>query len=287
MIRSVLGIIAAIFLSITAVLDSFAAEYGCLEYSIINGEAVITGFSGEPTDLEIPEFISCYPVTEIRDNAFCNCSSLERITFPETLTKIGHHSFYACYSLREIALPSGLTELGEGCFCGCTALITAKLPDTLEQLPRSCFRACTSLMNIELPDKLESVGDFCFAGCTRLEKAETGECLASVGDGAFFMCNKLKSIYIPPSCTAIGDQAIGYSCDGNMALRQHDMLIRGNAGTSAERYAARNGLRFRAVNADKEKARTCALLLGIIILFVLMRWFLRIVFTDRSDQKLK
>ena len=100
MIRSVLGIIAAIFLSITAVLDSFAAEYGCLEYSIINGEAVITGFSDEPTDLEIPEFISCYPVTEIRDNAFCNCSSLERITFPETLTKIGHHSFYACYSER-------------------------------------------------------------------------------------------------------------------------------------------------------------------------------------------
>lgn len=297
--KIILGVTAAVFLLFSGKFSAFGAENADYEYSIIGGEAVITGFKGEPTEFDIPEFIGCYPVTEVRDNAFCNCSSLKRIGLPDTVTKLGHHCFYACYSLESIALPEGLTEIGEGCFCGCTELVSVEITDTLEELPDSCFRACTSLKEIHLPSELQAVGAFCFAGCTALESAETGEKLLSIGDRAFFMCDKLNTIYIPPACTSIGVQAVGFTCEGNMELRRSDMLIRGCAGSVAEKYARDNGFDFFetedtedvfAVGSADEKngdVPRFALLLGASAFVLLILLLLRIVFTDWSDQKLK
>ena len=287
MFRAVCGVFAAVFLFFSASFRAFGAEKADLKYSIIGGEAVIIGFTGEPTELAVPEFIGCYPVTEIRDNAFCNCSSLKRISLPSSLTKLGHHCFYACDSLESIALPDGLAEIGEGCFCGCTGLAAAELPDNLEQLPDSCFRACTSLKEIALPSALVSVGAFCFSGCTDLESVRTGENLTSVGDRAFFMCGRLKSFDVPSACTEIGTQALGYTCDGNMELRKRDMVIRGTKGSAAETYAEDNGLRFYAAENNGHSARQWAALGGLALLSILILSVLRIVFTDWSDQKLK
>ena len=58
------------------------------------------------------------------------------------------------------------------------------------------------------------------------------------------MCGRLKSLYIPPVCKQIGSQAVGYTCDGNMMLKQTDMVIDGEAGSAAEDYARENGLLF-------------------------------------------
>ena len=169
------------------------------------------------------------------------------MTLPETLMKIGHHSFYGCYSLKNVVLSEKLTEIGEGCFCGCTGLLTAvELPDSLEILPDSCFRACTSLSKVRLPKRLTSAGAFCFAGCTGLKDVQTDDELLFIGERAFYMCGKLNEIYIPPTCTFIGKQAVGFTCDGNLELKQMGLLISGERGTAAERYAAENGLRFNA-----------------------------------------
>ncbi|MBP5577901.1 MAG: leucine-rich repeat domain-containing protein [Ruminococcus sp.] len=297
--KIIFGAVAAVFLLMTAAFSALGAEKGELEYSIIGGEAVLIGFNGEPTELDIPDFIGCYPVTEVRDNAFYNCTSLKRITLPDSVTRIGHHCFYGCYSLESASLPEGLTEIGEGCFCGCTGLASAELPDTLEILPDSCFRACTSLTEIKLPHQLKSIGNFCFAGCTSLEVPETWCELLSVGERAFFMCDRLESIYIPPSCTSLGSQAVGYTCDGNMVLRQRALIIKGVNGSAAERYAEENGLRFYEMEAAEEDfsaAETdnkseddslCGILTGAVILLILILSLLRIIFTDWSDQKLK
>ena len=290
MLRFIIGVIAAVFLSFTAAFNASGAEDDDFMYSIINGEAVIVGFNGEPSELDIPDFIGCYPVTEVRDNAFCNCRSLKRISLPSTLTRLGHHCFYACYSLQSIALPDSITGIGEGCFCGCTGLVAAELPDSLENLPDSCFRACTSLTEIELPEQLKEIGNFCFAGCTSLEAADTGDELLSIGERAFFMCDRLESIFIPPSCKSIGAQAVGYTCDGNMELRRRDMVIKGSGNSAAEHCAEDNGLQFyeeaKAESAFAAGDSTCrrTALIGSVIFGLLILALLRIVFTDWSDQ---
>ena len=238
-ITIILSVFAALSLSGTAA----SAEEGC-KHSIIDGEAVIIGFSGEPEHLQIPDFIEGCPVTEIRDNAFYNCGSLISVELPDTLMKIGHHSFYACNSLESVALPEGLEQLGAGCFCGCTAMKYAEIPESLVELPDSCFRACSSLSEITLPDKLESIGQLCFAGCIELKSAELPESLGVIGEKAFYMCDRLRRIYLPPSVGLIGDKALGYTCDGNSISRTADMLIISRKDTAAENYAEDNGFCF-------------------------------------------
>ena len=221
-----------------------------LIYSVHDGEAVVTGFTGRPEYIDIPDFFSCYPVTELRDNAFYNCETLRGIEMPDTVERIGHHCFYACDRLEAVRLPDGLEEIGEGCFCGCVRLSDIFLPASLDKLPDSCFRACVSLADVELPQGLKSIGELCFSDCEGLERISTGNELSSIGGGAFYMCPRLESIFISSACTYIGDQALGYDCIGNKLIKNDSMVILGAEGSAAERYASANGLAFSCYNGD-------------------------------------
>ena len=231
-------------------------EISGYEYTVIDGEVTVVGFTGEPVYIDIPGFIEGCPVTEIRDNAFYNCHSLKSIKLPDTVLKIGHHSFYACYELESVILPDGLEEIGMGCFCGCGELSYVELPDTLKVLPDSCFRACASLTAVTLPQELETIEKLCFSGCRELRSVETGDSLADIGERAFYMCGGLGYVYIPPSVKNIGTEALGYDCDGNMLIKHTEMIIAGAEGSAAERYAEENGMVFaegdRSVGAFAE-----------------------------------
>ncbi len=217
------------------------AEY---EYTIINNEATITGFTGEPVYIEIPETIEGCRVVELRDNAFYECSSLRHIDLPGTVRKIGHHCFYACSSLESIAIPGSVTEIGMGCFCGCAALNSASLPDSFSTLPESCFRSCTSLTSFTVPDSVVTVGDFCFSGCVELKNVSLGRKLKSVGDCAFYMCSSLKGLYVPPSVNDIGICAFGYVPTENGAVIADDFVLLGDGDSAARAYAKDNHITF-------------------------------------------
>ena len=220
------------------------AEMNGLVYSVHEGEAAVTGYIGEPEYIDIPDFFGCYPVTELRDNAFYMCETLRGIILPDTVARIGHHCFYACDMLEAVRLPEGLEEIGEGCFCGCIGLKDISLPASLDELPASCFRACESLAGIELPQGLKGIGELCFSGCESLKRVSTGMELGSIGGGAFYMCPELKCIFIPPACKDIGAQALGYGCTGNELVINEDMFILGESGSLAEKYATVNGIGF-------------------------------------------
>ena len=64
-----------------------------LNYIICNDKAVITGFEGEPEIICIPEFIDGKPVSEIRENAFYRCKSLEKVIIPKSVEKSGTSCF--------------------------------------------------------------------------------------------------------------------------------------------------------------------------------------------------
>jgi len=235
---------AIFFLLISADNKNAAAESSGYEYTIINGEATVVGYTGEPEIIEVPEYIEGCPVTEVRDNAFYNCHSLKTAVLPDTILKIGHHSFYACYELESVKLPAELEEIGMGCFCGCAALKEIELPETIEIIPDSCFRACTALSEIKLPKGTSIIEKFCFAGCTGLYSAELGDSIAAVGERAFYMCDRLSCVVLPRTCYDIEPQAFGYSCDGNKMTIKTDMTLIGERGSAAEKYAAENGLEF-------------------------------------------
>lgn len=216
-------------------------------YTIINNEAAITGFSGEPTYINIPDIIDGCRVTEIRDNSFYNCSTLKHIDIPETVEKIGHHAFYACLSLENIAVPDSVTEIGMGSFCGCDALRSVSLSEKLTELPDSCFRSCTSLTNIMIPQNVERIGEFCFSGCTSLVSVSIGDKVESLDDCAFYMCSSLKNLYIPDSAERIGSCAVGYIPTPEGSMTMDNFIVLGSKKSAAKKYADENNLTFEDV----------------------------------------
>lgn len=235
---------ASAFPSISA---SAAEKEAGYVYTIIDNEATITGFEGEPSYIEIPETIESCRVTEIRDNSFYECGSLKHIALPDTLEKIGHHAFYACYSLESITIPDSVTELGMGSFCGCESLTSVTLSNKLKRLPDSCFRSCTNLTSFDIPDNITEIGDFCFSGCTALTDLSLNETIESIGDCSFYMCG-LESLYVPSSVSELGVCSVGYTPTESGASQIEGFTVLGKKKSAAADYAKENSLSFR--NAD-------------------------------------
>lgn len=229
----------------------FTAYAQELQYTVINGEATITGFSGQPESIVIPPELEGAPVTEIRDNAFYKCTSLKEITLPESLEKMGHHCFFECTSLEKIVIPDSTAEIGMGCFDGCSALSEVTLSENFAVLPESCFRGCSSLKSIILPQNVTEIQKFCFAGCGSLSGISLSGNLKSIGDLAFYGCNSASEIYIPDSVENIGIHSLGYNEYGKIS----GFSVTGSPDSAAEKYAAENEFPF---SADPETAAAFA-----------------------------
>lgn len=246
--KKILSAASAAFLILTALIPMCAraaeSEKTGFVYTIIDNEATVTGFQGEPVYIDIPETVDGCRVTEIRDNAFYECGSLKQITLPGTIEKIGHHGFYGCYSLESIVIPDSVTEIGMGSFSGCTALTYAALPESIVSLPESCFRSCTSLKNIIIPDTVEKIGDFCFSSCTSMTSVSLGEAVTELGDCSFYMCTSLKSLYIPPSVTDLGFCSVGYIPTNDGAIPNEEFTLVGTKNSAAQAYADENAVSF-------------------------------------------
>lgn len=228
--------------------SAFAEDQDGFTYTIINEEATIIGFTGEPVYIEIPETIEDCPVTQIRDNAFFNCSTLRQISLPPTITKIGHHTFYACCSLESIVLPASLEDIGMGAFSGCTSLSAVNIPDTLTVLPEACFQSCSSLTETVIPTGITIIDDLCFSGCTSLSYVSIGNSVEEIGAQAFYMCSSLKSLYIPPSVKQIERESAGFELNQTGTAIVEGFTVLGEPESAAEKYAEMNKIKFSAAS---------------------------------------
>src|SRR5258705_188692 len=78
-----------------------------LLFTTNDGAITITGYSGNPTDLNIPSATNGYPVTSIAANALSGSSTLTNLIIPGSVTNIGNRAFSYSYS-RCQARPVGV-----------------------------------------------------------------------------------------------------------------------------------------------------------------------------------
>lgn len=125
----------------------------------------------------------------IGENAFADCTSLQRVVLPESLRIIADGAFSGCTSLTDVTLPNGLEEvgpfafsrtavkefrfpktlkvLGEGALWGCKNLESCWCPP-LKELPSRLFSDCTNLAYVSIPDGVEVLGSQMFHQCDRM-----------------------------------------------------------------------------------------------------------------------
>ena len=93
-------ILALVLTCSVAAVPVSALELWDFEYKVnSDGTATITDYYGEVTELVIPSTLDGYKVTEIGSYAFRDCSSLESITIPSSVTSIGDDAFCGCDKL--------------------------------------------------------------------------------------------------------------------------------------------------------------------------------------------
>ena len=127
-------------------------EVNNLRFSVgtYNGErtAICAGLKDEQeiTDLIIPDEIvyegNKYPVIEIRQLAFNDCSGLTSLTIPESVTSIGYSAFSGCSGLTSVTIPNSVTKIEGEVFWGCSSLISVIIPNSVTSIGIGAFTRC-------------------------------------------------------------------------------------------------------------------------------------------------
>ena len=221
----------------TTTLTASADVFEDFTYSIQDGAAVITGYTGSETSLTIPGTIADYPV-KIGKEAFEDNETLQAVIIEDGVTAIGVRAFYRCRMLASIVLPDSVTEIGGSAFTDTAYydddtrleegvlyigrhLIRAKeywsVPDdyTVKEgtltIADEAFYSCNGLRTIIVPAGVTHIGNNAFAYCTSLQSVEIGKDVVRLGDYVFAYDGGLKAVAIPVGVTRFGHYMF-YNC---------------------------------------------------------------------------
>ena len=173
--------------------------------------------------------------TVIAYKLFSNCTGLEKITIPDTVTTIKGYAFYECSNLKEIQIGNGLKEIGDSVFYECTSLQKVLFPDTVSSMGTNIFYNCINLTEVHLPNirqnimantfynckklttinfpsTLTTIGDSAFSGCESLLEAVLPSGVERIESNAFKNCKSLKKAVVPDTVSSIGSSAF-YGCE--------------------------------------------------------------------------
>ena len=86
-------------------------------YTVTDNQAVITGYSGDDTEVVIPAELEGVAVVKVGDGwppVFG--TTLTSVTIPNSVTSIGDYVFSNCTSLTSITIPDGVMSIGNRAF---------------------------------------------------------------------------------------------------------------------------------------------------------------------------
>lgn len=124
---------------------------------VIDGDGVLTGYSGSVKCAALPEGI-----TALGMDSFFG-SALEAVSIPEGVTTVGNGAFWNSFRLAWVSLPNSLRDIGGNAFWN-TALQTVIIPDGVEAIGGDAFTGCKKLRDVYLPASVREIGIDAFFG---------------------------------------------------------------------------------------------------------------------------
>lgn len=251
---------------------------GCFHFSVQNGQTVsIRRYLGTRSDVRVPAWLACLPVTAIGAQAFASNDLLSSVTIPASVTGIAKRAFVSCASLESVFFeghaPSADTDLfgnspasiyhrldaqgWDAQFAGRPALACsydsgfAFLPDPDGSMVLvRCFDTNrTVIVPAETDGKpVGVIGPKAFAGCRELTGVTIPASVRRIGARAFDNCYRLASVAGATHVTEVGAAAFEscYSLTNAVVAGQQQ----GNAAPAGDDAAGRVSLRLRMANGD-------------------------------------
>ena len=108
-------------------------------------------------------------LTVINDEWFKDCTTLQSMKLPDTVTEIGARAFSGCSSLEQVVLSQNLMKIGEEAFYECTSLATLDLPESLTTIEFEAFCWMTSLTNLTIGKNVVDIARRFVAQCNNLQ----------------------------------------------------------------------------------------------------------------------
>lgn len=107
-------------------------------------------------------------IVEIKEKAFMNCHSLERIhDIPPSLARIDKFAF-SDTALLSLELPEDFIIQSKGFFNNCNWLCNMRLPPRTTQIPEMTFCECSSLFSLEIPQRVNRICANALSDCNTL-----------------------------------------------------------------------------------------------------------------------
>ncbi len=141
----------------------------------------------------------------------------------------------------------GSSRLGYGLWG--SRLKSVRWGKNLKVLGQYAFTENNKLETITINGNVHTVGEGAFKGCKKLKKAVLGKNVKRVGIWAFSGCDNLKSVYIyNKNCKIEANESMcEYGLEPDLIVSGKKTAIYGWKGSTAEKYAQKYGLTFKAL----------------------------------------
>ena len=152
------------------------------------------------TSITLPETVKSL------GGSFIGCTALEFVDLSATsVTTLNGAPFQDCTALETINLPLTLTTIGPSCFEGCTKLASIKLPASLTKIDDRAFALCAALKSITFPATVTRIGKNVLLGTTGLTPVHFLS--MSSPTGFYYVCenvctNASRKIYVPTAAVS-------------------------------------------------------------------------------------
>ena len=212
-----------------AVMSQEVYTFGSYTYQLYDDDTVLlVDYSGNETNLVIPDTIDGKTVTGIGNGTFLSNTAIQSVKLNKSLETIEAYAFCACTSLTQVTFGTKIWRIGEMAFeetpwlvgqtddfvvVGDSVLIKYQgksndvvIPDGIKHIS-SAFGAHSSLVSVEMGADVLTVGDYAFAYTPTLRRVILGENVTCIGNYAFDGCTYLPNIRIPDRVETIGNYA--------------------------------------------------------------------------------